>query len=85
MSYTKELIDEVKRIYPDSPTMHQLAENGGVMLGRYLDDSCKSSIDINIILNAKTLEEIQTIARKEKEKVHLYNKWCNEYPRPKTN
>jgi hypothetical protein len=81
--YSPELIKEVKELYPNSPEMHQLAENGGAFLGRYLDDSSPSGIPINEILLATSLDELQKKARIMKRKVELYRKWCAEDPRPK--
>lgn len=81
MAYTRELISEVKELYPNDHKMHELAENGNVFLGRYLDDSCSSSINIDTILLATSLEEIQQKARLMKRKVQLYSKWCEQDPR----
>lgn len=81
--YSSELIKEVKELYPNSPEMHQLAENGGAFLGRYLDDSSTNSISLNEVLLATSLDELQKKARNMKRKVDLYKKWCTEDPRPK--
>lgn len=81
MAYTQELIDEVKELYPDSIQMHKLAESGNAFLGRYLDDSCSTSISIEEILNANSLKEIQDKALHMKRKVDLYRKWCKQDPR----
>jgi hypothetical protein len=81
--YSAELIREVKELYPNSSEMHQLAENGGAFLGRYLDDSSPSGFPIDKILLATSLDEIQKEARIMKRKVDLYRKWCKEDPRPK--
>lgn len=83
MAYTQELINEVKELYPDSETMHRLAEEGNVFLGRYLDDSSTNAISINTILLATSLDELQKIARREKRKAELYSKWCDQDPRKK--
>jgi len=83
--YSKELIKEVKECYPDYKKMHELVDNGDVMLGRYLYDNCNSDI-VNIldkILIAKTLEELQEEARLIKRKIDLYEMWCDEDPRRK--
>lgn len=83
MAYTRELINEVKELYPDSPRMHELAESGNAFLGRYLDDSSANSINIDRILLATSLDELQKEARMMKRKVNLYKKWCEQDPRPK--
>ncbi len=79
--YSKELIAEVKELFPDSPEMHKHAEAGSVWLGRYLDDNSSSSISIDTILLATSLTELQAQARVIKRKRELYGKWCNEDPR----
>jgi hypothetical protein len=81
MAYTRELINEVKELYPNDHKMHELAENGNVFLGRYLDDSCSTGMSIDKILLAVSLDELQAEARKMKRKVLLYQKWCEQDPR----
>jgi hypothetical protein len=81
--YTADLIAEVKELYPNSPEMHQLAENGGAFLGRYLDDSSSGSLGVDEILLATSLDELQKKARILKRKKQLYAKWCDQDPRPK--
>lgn len=81
--YSEELINEVKELYPDVPRMHELAESGNGWLGRYLDDSAPYAINIDRILLATSLDELQKEAREAKRKVELYKKWCEEDPRPK--
>ena len=44
--YTPDLIAEVKELFPDNTTMHELAESGNAFLGRYLDDSSSNTIHI---------------------------------------
>lgn len=79
MEYSKELINEVKELYPNSTEMHKLTKSGGVFLGRYLDDSSSSMISIDTILLATSLDELQKKARISKRKLELYHKWCNEF------
>ena len=81
--YSEDLIKEVKELYPNNTEMHKLADEGNVFLGRYLDDSCSSTIPIHAILAATSLEELQKAARLEKRKVDLYKKWCDQDPRKK--
>ncbi len=57
MAYTKELIDEVKALYPTSTQMIEHAESGSVWLDRYLDDSMPTKIPLDKILLATSLEE----------------------------
>jgi hypothetical protein len=81
MAYSEELIAEVKEVYPDHPRMYELAKEGSVWLGRYLDDASSSSIPIETILRSTSLEELQNMAKLLKKKLELYNKWCKEDPR----
>jgi len=83
MAYTKELIDEVKELYPDSQAMHELADNGSAFLVRYLDDSSPTGIGLNEILLATSLDELQKKARLAKRKLELYQKWQLQDPRRK--
>ncbi len=79
MQYSKELINEVKELYPNSKEIHDLAKSGNVFLGRYLDDSSSGAISIDTILLATSLDELQKKARMAKRKLELYHKWCDEY------
>ena len=81
MSYSADLIKEVKEVYPDDTTMHGLAEAGSVWLGRYLDDSSYNSISIENILEATSLEDLQAQATVLKRRRSLYIRWCSEDPR----
>ena len=81
MAYTKELIDEVKALYPTSAQMIEHAESGNAWLGRYLDDSSPTGIPLDRILLATSLEDLQKEARLGKRKVELYKKWCEQDPR----
>jgi len=81
MKYSKELIAEVKELFPNSKEMHNHAEQGNEILGRYLDDSSSGGIPIDTVLLATSLEEIQKLARSQKRKIELYRKWGKEaYP-----
>jgi hypothetical protein len=81
--YSEKFIKEVKECYPDSEKIHQLADEGSVLLGRYLDDSCGGGIPLDRVLTALTLEELQAEARLAKRKVNCYRMWCDEDPREK--
>lgn len=83
MAYTKELIAEVKELYPDMKEMHKLADEGSVWLGRYLDDSCPRAISIHDVLSATSLSDLKKTARGYKRKIDLYGKWCEQDPRKK--
>jgi len=75
MEYPEDFIKEVKEVYPDSPDMHRLADEGQYFLGRYLDDSSGGGIPLDTVLTALTLEELQVKARTEKRKINLYRRW----------
>lgn len=84
MAYTKELIDEVKELYPTSTEMIKLAELGSVWLGRYLDDSSPTSMSFKKILSATSLDDLQKEVMMSIKKIELYKKWCEQDPRRKT-
>lgn len=81
MAYTKELISEIKELYPENTEIHKLAESGSAFLGRYLDDISPDCISFNTILTATSLDELRKIAMLGKRKIELYKKWCEEDPR----
>ena len=81
--YTVKLITEVKECFPDNLKMHELANEGSVWLGRYLDDNSTGSVPLDTILTAINLEEIQDKARLIKRKTNCYKMWCDEDPRRK--
>lgn len=72
MAYTREFIERVKRAYPTSERMHELAESGDEFLGRYLCDSAPQGIDYREVLGATSLEELKEKALLVKEKNALY-------------
>jgi hypothetical protein len=79
--YTQDLIDKVKKVYPNEKEMHRLADEGNAFLGRYLDDSSQGGVALDDILKATSLEEIQKKARNIKIKRELYGEWCEQDPR----
>ena len=72
MKYSQQFIDKVKEVYPDSPTIIELAEKGSDMLGRYLDDNSNFYISPRMILDS-TYEELVAFAEKSLEKQELYH------------
>jgi hypothetical protein len=85
MAYTKELIKEVKELYPYYPEMHRLADAGDTFLGRYLDDSSPTGIALDDVLIATSLSDLQETARNMNRKAKLYKKWCEQDPRKNYN
>jgi hypothetical protein len=77
--YTHDLIEEVKRIYPENEKIHKLAVSGSIMLGGYLQSGAELSISLGEILNADTLEELKEKARSLREKRSLYWTWIQQY------
>lgn len=81
MAYSEKLIKAVKEAYPDYPRIHELADQGSVWLGRYLDDSAPRAISIVTVLEARSLDELQTLAKHYKKQQDVYAMWCDEDPR----
>lgn len=76
--YSKEFINKVKKVYPNSKDMHKMAESGNHFLGRYLDDSSQGGISPDDILLSTSLDKIQEKARNLKMRQELYSNWYNE-------
>lgn len=85
MAYSQKLIDAVKQAYPDYDRINELAQQGSVWLGRYLDDSSPRSISIDTILNATSLEQLKQLAQQYRQKLDVYTMWCEEDPRKQEN
>jgi hypothetical protein len=83
MSYSKRLINAVKNTYPNEPDLHQMAEEGNLYLGRYLDDYCSTSIPLDTVLKATSLEQLKKIAQEQVKRLKVYHMWCEEDPRKK--
>lgn len=77
--YSKELIEGVARLYPDSEVMNRFAKEGNPFLGRYLDDGSSSSIDIDCILQQHHIDGIHAKAKELKAKRDLYALWYEDY------
>ncbi len=80
MAYTKELIEEVKLLYPDYKKMHKMAEDGDAFLGQYLYGSYPIGIHVDEVLSSISLEELQVKARLYKRMDRLYDEWCKQDP-----
>lgn len=72
MEYTKDFVDRVKELYPNSTEMHRLAEQGDRFLGRYLDDSSCDGFSPDKILNTP-YDELIRQAHILKKKRELYS------------
>ena len=79
MFYSEEFKARCKAIYPSCESLHKALEDGSEMVGRYLDDGYSNSLPLDTILNASSLEELQTQAKVEVIKNELYREWFNLY------
>lgn len=80
--YSEKLINEVKRLYPDRPDILNLAEKGDKWLGRALFNHMDKFIPIDRILACESNDELGDLyhqARKQKERLDLYDLWTKEY------
>ena len=74
MMYSREFIEKVKRVYPDSPNIIDAAERGLSILGRYLDDSSCGSISSSMVM-ALSHEELLARAAVMQTRRELYSDW----------
>jgi hypothetical protein len=72
MKYSNNLIEGVKRLYPEQTEMIELAEKGDPYLLMYLKDSSQQ-ISHKEILSATSLEELKEKAKVIQQKEELYN------------
>ena len=79
MFYPEDFKTRVKKAYPNCEELHLGLDSGDVFIGRYLDDSSPTSLSLDTILNATSLEELQEKARLAQEKVELYCEWSKLY------
>jgi hypothetical protein len=79
MKYSESLIEQVKKLYPNSTEMQHHAEAGNTILGRFLDDSSSGGIGAETILSIHTIEELHQRAKLLKAKQDLYQQWWGEY------
>lgn len=80
MKYSKEFIEKVKRAFPASLTIQELAETGNGFLGRYLSDSQPnaSSMPLVTAVLKGEFEEAREIAERMELKYTLYRDWQKE-------
>jgi hypothetical protein len=79
MNYPVEFKNKAKRLYPTWNDLHKMLDAGQTFAGRYLDDASSSTMSLNDILSAKSLDDLQNKARIEMEKNKLYIEWCELY------
>lgn len=78
MEYSKELITEIKELYPDFGNLYSHVDNGLEIVGHYLWDT-NYGFDYEVILMAKSLESLKEKAMLLKRKAWCYKKWRDEY------
>lgn len=78
MIYSEDFVKRVKNVFPHWESLHEKLDTDSVWVGRYLDDS-RHSISTNDILNAKSLEELQERALREKTISDLCAEWQTLY------
>ncbi|MFA5366616.1 MAG: hypothetical protein WC333_01930 [Dehalococcoidia bacterium] len=81
INYTQELIDEIKKVYPDNTLLHDLVEEGEESIGRMLLDLIPKDPTYDELLAIETFEEFQALknhAKQAKIKDALYEKWIRE-------
>lgn len=76
--YSQAFINRGKCVYPSNMDMHNLAEENGYFLGRYLDDSSQGGLSIDTVLKSNSLEELKKGAQEIKERKDLYREWSEE-------
>ena len=79
MDYPEEFKKKAKRLYPKWNKLHEMLDSNQTFVGRYLDDGRSSTMSLNKILSAKSLDELQNEARVELERNQLYIEWCELY------
>lgn len=76
MIYPKDFVDRVLKAHPNSPEIKKFLEikskENFVNLCHFLRENSSNNMPIDIILKAKSLQEIQEKALLEKEKYLLY-------------
>lgn len=74
MFYPESFKVRVKDVYPNSENLHQLLDEEKDIVGAYLAMH-RSSITIDAILSATSLEELQAAAKVAKKREELWNEW----------
>ena len=76
INYTEDFKRKVRSVYGNS--LDDYLNSNNPFLGRILDDSSYSSISIDKILTATSLESLQKEARELKIKRELYNEYWDQ-------
>lgn len=75
--FAKWFSDEARVLYPGWSDLHKAIAAGDPIVGRYLDDSAPSGIDVGTVLQAKSLESLQEKASIIKRKQALYHAYIS--------
>ena len=80
LKYSRKFMAKCKKAYPHAKELHKLLKNGDPFVGRILDDKRFASMGVSNekVLAAKSLEELQAIAKRNQAEVDLYSDWCDE-------
>lgn len=79
MNYSKRFKKRVKRAFGDDSSIQQSLEKDDLLIGHLLQQNMQISFSIDDILNANSLEELQSLAKKENEKKLVFEEWKKIY------
>ena len=74
MFYPEKFKAKFKEVYPDSPELYTLLDEGKDIVGSYLAIH-RTSITFDEILSSTSLEELQAEAKVAKAKEELWREW----------
>ena len=80
--YSLEFIAQCKAVYPKAEFVHQYLADGDIKLGKFLEmreEYCERGVPSETVLEAKSLAELQEIARQNQAEVALCRAWRKEY------
>ena len=75
MIYPKEFQEKVRKVYANNELIIKNLETGSAVLGKHLYDNRMHGVPNEQALNATSLEEVQSIAKRTKQTVELYSEW----------
>ena len=79
MFYPEDFKKRLKKAYPDWEELHWRLDNNDYMVGHLLKENMQSAISIDSVLAAKSLEDLQSMAKAMEQRVKLYDEWCELY------
>ena len=80
LRYSRKFIAKCKKAFPYAKELHALLKVGDPSVGRILENKRFATMGVSNekVLAAKTLEELQAIAKHNQAEVDLYSDWCDE-------